>query len=60
MENLNSVTNVNSLDSGCHMVTSGSHLSEPELCDKNVNMDDVLASITLSCQVTHGQFQYCR
>lgn len=32
-------------------------ISEPELGDEDVNVDDVLAGVALSCQVAHGQFQ---
>lgn len=34
------------------------HLSEPELRDEDVNVDDVLTRVTLGCQVAHGQFEY--
>lgn len=40
-----------------HVVKFG--LSEPELRDKDMNVDDILAGVALSCQVAHGQFQYC-
>lgn len=33
--------------------------SEPELGDEDVNVDDVLAGVALSCQVAHWQFQDC-
>lgn len=42
-----------------HVVRFGLHLSEPELRDEDVNVDDVLAGFALSRQVAHGQFQYC-
>lgn len=41
-----------------HVVKLGVHLSEPELRDEDVDVDDVLAGVTLGCQVAHGQFQY--
>lgn len=34
-------------------------LSEPELRHKDVNVDDVLAGVTLIRQVAHGKLQYC-
>lgn len=33
-------------------------LSEPELRDENMNVDDILARVVLICQIAHGQFQY--
>lgn len=47
------------MDELIHVVKFGVHLSEPELGDKNMNVDYVLAGVTLGCQVAHGQFQDC-
>lgn len=42
-----------------HVLKCVIHLSEPELRDKDMNVDDVLAGVALTCQVAHGQSQYC-
>lgn len=42
-----------------HVVKQGSsRRSEPELGDKDMDVDDVLAGVTLGYQVAHGQFQH--
>ena len=41
-----------------HVVKFGVHLSEPELRDEHMNVDDVLAGVALICQVAHRQSQY--
>lgn len=55
------ITNVYSVDNGWINICGNIcvHLLEPELRDKNMNVDDVLAGVTLGCQVPHGQFQDC-
>lgn len=40
-------------------VTFFSHVLEPELCDKHVDVDYVLAWPTVVCQILHGKLQYC-
>lgn len=47
------------MDELIHVVILGVHVLEPELGDKNMNIDDVLAGVTLGCQVPHRQFQDC-
>ena len=41
-----------------HLVKSGGSLSEPELRDEDMDIDDVLAGVALRCQVARGKFQY--